>query len=197
MADPTNCRRASTPFPFAQLRRLTRADAAFESACARWLAVRGQGTSLATLVQGPVDVTLVGIVGVASPTPTLPATRVIAPAARARRPSSGEAPAIDPDAHTVPSGRERHIDPFDPFDHFDHFDHFDPFDSFAAVAEVRIGGVHVLVVGEGGAIRTLAQRLLGGPVELAAPRPLTTVEHAIFALVIASALEDAGVRGDV
>ncbi|MDX2093273.1 MAG: FliM/FliN family flagellar motor switch protein, partial [Kofleriaceae bacterium] len=46
-------------------------------------------------------------------------------------------------------------------------------------------------------VRALAQRLLGGPIELDAPRSLTAVEHAIWALAIAAAIEDTGIAAEV
>jgi hypothetical protein len=46
-------------------------------------------------------------------------------------------------------------------------------------------------------VRAIAQHLYGGPAELAAPRPLGIVERSIFALVVATALEDLGVPGEV
>lgn len=70
-------------------------------------------------------------------------------------------------------------------------------DPHAALAELRIGGASIVVAASGIPIRALAQRLLGGPVELAAPRPLSPAEHAIWVLVVAAALEDAGVAGEV
>lgn len=70
-------------------------------------------------------------------------------------------------------------------------------DPHAAIAEVRIGGLAFLLAGSSRAVRVLAQRLLGGPAELAAPRPLTTAEHAIWALALATAIEDIGVDAEV
>jgi flagellar motor switch/type III secretory pathway protein FliN len=66
------------------------------------------------------------------------------------------------------------------------------FDPYPAVAMVRAGNVRVPVLASGAAIRGLAQRLLGGPEELGAPRPLGAVEHAVWALALATALEEAG-----
>jgi flagellar motor switch/type III secretory pathway protein FliN len=71
------------------------------------------------------------------------------------------------------------------------------FDPFAARCEVRVGGAAIEVRGSSLAIRAIAQRLLGGPPELAAARPLGVVEKSIFALVVATALEDLGVAGQV
>lgn len=70
-------------------------------------------------------------------------------------------------------------------------------DPHAAIAEVRIGGAAFVLAGSSQAVRTLAQRLLGGPPELAAPRPLTAAEHAIWALALATAIEDAGLAAEV
>ncbi|MBS1121060.1 MAG: type secretion system protein [Deltaproteobacteria bacterium] len=72
-----------------------------------------------------------------------------------------------------------------------------PFDPHAAVAEVRTGGLSILLAASARAVRRLAQRLLGGPAELEAPRPLTTAEHAIWALAIAAAIEDLGSTAEV
>jgi hypothetical protein len=72
------------------------------------------------------------------------------------------------------------------------------FDPFAVRCVVRVrGGAAVEVSGSSGAVRALAQRLLGGPTELAAARPLTVVERSIWSLVVATALEDLGVAGEV
>ncbi|HEU0032893.1 MAG TPA: FliM/FliN family flagellar motor switch protein [Kofleriaceae bacterium] len=128
-----------SPYPFERLRRLSRREAAFESAVARHLAAATtvpNATKLADLVRGPVHARLVGT------------TRL------ARDPS-------------------------------------------AALAEVRRDGLAIAVTGAPLAVRQLAQRLLGGPDELAAPRPLTAIEHAIWALVVAAALEDLGIAGEV
>ena len=71
------------------------------------------------------------------------------------------------------------------------------FDPYAAFAEVRLGGLAITVAGSGQAVRTFAQRLLGGPDELAAPRSPTTAEQAIWSLVLAAALLDAGITAEV
>jgi flagellar motor switch/type III secretory pathway protein FliN len=71
------------------------------------------------------------------------------------------------------------------------------FDPFAARCEVRVGAAAIDVHGSSLAVRALVQRLLGGPAELAAPRPLGVVERSIFALLVATALEDLGVPGQV
>lgn len=71
------------------------------------------------------------------------------------------------------------------------------FDPHAARAEVRIGGVSIELLAASRPVRALAQRLLGGPAELDAPRPLTSVEHAMWALAIAAAIEDTGIPAEV
>ncbi len=71
------------------------------------------------------------------------------------------------------------------------------FDPYAARCALRIAGEDFTVAISGGAIRAIAQRLLGGPNELDAARPSTPAEHAIAALVAAAALEDLGIAGDV
>jgi flagellar motor switch/type III secretory pathway protein FliN len=70
-------------------------------------------------------------------------------------------------------------------------------DPYAAVAVVRVGGAAIEVHGANAVVRRIAQRLLGGPEELAAPRPPTTIEAATWALVVGAALEDLGVAGEV
>jgi hypothetical protein len=70
-------------------------------------------------------------------------------------------------------------------------------DPHAALAEVRYGGLPVTVAASSRPVRALAQRLLGGPAELDAPRPLTVVEHAIWALAVAAALADLGIAAEV
>jgi hypothetical protein len=70
-------------------------------------------------------------------------------------------------------------------------------DPHAARAVIRAGGATIEAIGASAAVRWLAQRLLGGPPELPAPRPLGSAEHAIWALVVAAALEDLGVGGEV
>jgi hypothetical protein len=75
------------------------------------------------------------------------------------------------------------------------------FDPFAARCEVRVGSAAsralIEVRGASLAVRAIAQRVLGGPAELAAPRPLGVVEKSLWALVVATALEDLGVAGEV
>lgn len=71
------------------------------------------------------------------------------------------------------------------------------FDPFAALAEVRVHG-HSFFVGASSAFaRELAQKRLYGPEELEAPRPLTHVEHAVFAGLVTAAIVDAKIAGEV
>lgn len=70
-------------------------------------------------------------------------------------------------------------------------------DPHAAYAELRHGGVAIALEASSRPVRAVAQRLLGGPAELDAPRPLTIGEHAIWALVVAAALADLGIAGEV
>ncbi|HEY4238693.1 MAG TPA: FliM/FliN family flagellar motor switch protein [Kofleriaceae bacterium] len=69
-------------------------------------------------------------------------------------------------------------------------------DPHAAVSVVKLGADRFSVFGASILARKLAQRVLGGPSELAAPRPLTVAEHAIFAAFVAALLEDAGLPGE-
>lgn len=70
-------------------------------------------------------------------------------------------------------------------------------DPHAALAEVRHAGARFVIAGSSRPVRALAQRLLGGAAELDAPRPLTVVEQAIWALAVSAALVDLGVPGEV
>ncbi|MBA2541646.1 MAG: hypothetical protein H0V17_18525, partial [Deltaproteobacteria bacterium] len=70
------------------------------------------------------------------------------------------------------------------------------FDPNAVHAELRFGS-HAIAVAASGAIRVITQRLLGGPDEIAAPRPPTAAEHAIWALLLAAAVADARIAADV
>ncbi|MGE0868093.1 MAG: FliM/FliN family flagellar motor switch protein [Kofleriaceae bacterium] len=70
-------------------------------------------------------------------------------------------------------------------------------DPYAAFAELRASGQSVIIAGSAAAVRALAQSVLGGPEELAAPRPLGHTEKAIWALAVAAAVEDTGIRGEV
>jgi flagellar motor switch/type III secretory pathway protein FliN len=70
-------------------------------------------------------------------------------------------------------------------------------DPHAARCELRRGGETIDVIGGGALVRAVAQRVLGGPSELPAPRPLRVIEQAVWALVVAAAVEDLGVAGEV
>lgn len=70
-------------------------------------------------------------------------------------------------------------------------------DPHAARCALRVGGISLEVAGASAGVRAIAQRLLGGPAELAAPRPLGVVERALWALVVATAVEDLGIDGQV
>ncbi len=70
-------------------------------------------------------------------------------------------------------------------------------DPHAAIAELWHGGVSITLAASSRPVRALAQRLLGGPAELEAPRPLTVAEHAIWALAVAAALTDLDIAAEV
>lgn len=125
-----------SPFPFAQLPRLTRDEAVVQSAIARHLAARPVGDRLRQLL------------GAGS---------------------------------TVRFG-SRELVTFDP----------DP-----VLIEVRTGALSIVVAASCAGIRPITQRLFGGPAELAAPRPPTAADHAALALVVATALTDAGLTAEV
>jgi flagellar motor switch/type III secretory pathway protein FliN len=141
-------------YPFARVPRVSRERARIESVVARWLAARGQGKRLATLVGGPVR------------------------------------------ARVVPGDFDPHGTAFDP-----HNAAFDrpgaAFDPYAATCIVKAHGASIECRGSSLAVRRIAQRLLGGPDELPAPRPLSVAEESIWSLVVATALEDLGVEGVV
>jgi hypothetical protein len=70
-------------------------------------------------------------------------------------------------------------------------------DPHAARCELRIAGASLELCASSAGVRRIAQRLLGGPTEAIAPRPLDAVEHAVWALVSAAALDDLAVAGEV
>ncbi len=72
-----------------------------------------------------------------------------------------------------------------------------PADVHAALAEVRIRGGAFVIAAASAPIRQLAGRLLGGLPELPAARPLAPTEHAIWALLVAAAIEDARLDAEV
>ena len=134
----------ASPYPFERLPRLTRAEAATQSALAGWLAARPSKGGLGTLAGGPVKV----VIGQRSDA-ALAGTRSAT------------------------------------------------FDPFAARCELRVAGASIDVLGSSRALRRLAQRLLGGPAEVDAPRPLTGVEQSLWALVVATAVGDLAITGEV
>lgn len=129
------------PYPFDRLPRLTRAEAAIESAFAAHLAARPVRAALAALAGGKVEVTAV----------------------RASR-EGAVAAAIDP---------------------------------HAASCALRIAGTVIEVRGSSRGVRRLAQKLLGGPAELDAPRPLTLVEQQLWAHVVATAIDDLAIAAEI
>ena len=72
-----------------------------------------------------------------------------------------------------------------------------PLPADAASCELRIAGRVLDVRGSNHGVRRLAQRLLGGPAELDAPRPLTVVEERLWAHVVSLAIDDLGIAGEV
>ncbi|HTR52530.1 MAG TPA: hypothetical protein VMJ10_17570, partial [Kofleriaceae bacterium] len=70
-------------------------------------------------------------------------------------------------------------------------------DPAAAWCELRVGGESIAVAGSAALVRALARARLGGPAELAAPRPLGVVERALWALAVAEAIEAHGIAGEV
>jgi flagellar motor switch/type III secretory pathway protein FliN len=70
-------------------------------------------------------------------------------------------------------------------------------DRYAASCELRLAGQSIEVRGASAFVRAFAQRTLGGPEELAAPRPLNDVEQALWVLLVAAAVEDLGIDGQV
>jgi hypothetical protein len=125
------------PYPFDRLPRVTRAEAAIESAFASWLGARRSRGGLAALAGGPVEVSAI---------------------------------------RATPWGT---------------------FDPHAAVCELRTGGSVIEVLGSSRGVRRLAQKLLGGPAELDAPRPLTLVEQRLWAHVVATAVDDLAIAAEV
>jgi hypothetical protein len=75
--------------------------------------------------------------------------------------------------------------------------HAPAIDAHAACCELRIAGESIELYASGDAVRALAQRELGGPAELAAPRPLGAVEHAMWALAVARVLDELAIAGEV
>jgi hypothetical protein len=63
-------------------------------------------------------------------------------------------------------------------------------DPTAGVVRLRFAGAKAYVVVGGMQARALAQRILGGPDELPAPRPLTPAERAVLAVVVAQIVDE-------
>jgi flagellar motor switch/type III secretory pathway protein FliN len=63
-----------------------------------------------------------------------------------------------------------------------------PLDSSAAMVWIEREGARALVALPGEVVRQLARRLLASPPDLAAPRPLTSAEQAVAAMLVATAL---------
>ena len=70
-------------------------------------------------------------------------------------------------------------------------------DPHAPSCELRVRGESIAVYGTAQAARALAQHELGGPAELAAPRPLGVVEHALWAVAVARVVKRLGIAGEV
>jgi flagellar motor switch/type III secretory pathway protein FliN len=157
-------------YPFSRLRTLTRREAQIESALAQWIAARSRGERLGKLLAARAKDR-----GVARGGDRSGARGGDRSGARGGDRSGGAATHVRVEV-VAPSAS---------------------FDPFAACAEVRIGGASIEVRGASLAVRAIAQRLLGGPEELEAPRPLTIVERSIWSLVVATALEDLGAPGEV
>jgi hypothetical protein len=66
-----------------------------------------------------------------------------------------------------------------------------------ACCELSMAGEVLEVHGAGALVRDLAQRWLGGPQELDAPRPLGVVEHALWAHAVAAATRELAIQGAV
>ncbi|HEY1555054.1 MAG TPA: FliM/FliN family flagellar motor switch protein [Kofleriaceae bacterium] len=66
-------------------------------------------------------------------------------------------------------------------------------DPHGAACELRSAGEVIVVHGSAALVRAYAQHVLGGPAELAAPRPLGVVERALWA----QAVSELGLGGDV
>jgi flagellar motor switch/type III secretory pathway protein FliN len=70
-------------------------------------------------------------------------------------------------------------------------------DPAGACCELAIGGEVIEIHGTGALVRVLAERWLGGPPELPAPRPLGVVEHALWAHAVAIAARELAITGEV
>lgn len=70
-------------------------------------------------------------------------------------------------------------------------------DPHAARCTIRVGGIAIEARASSSGIKRIAQTLLGGPDELAAPRPLTFAESAIWSSLVETVLEDLGTAAQV
>lgn len=174
-----------SPYPWSALPRVSRAEAAAITGVAQWIAARPLGGKVRELVGCDVAVRVVGTR--AAPVGTSD-VHVNVTRARARaRDDEHDAARDSHGAHDSHGARDSH----------GAHDARGAFDPHAAVADVRIDGAAFVLAASSRSIRALAQRVLGGPAELDAPRPLTVTEHAIWALAIAAAIDDAGIAAEV
>ena len=156
-----------SPFPFDRLRRLRRSDAAIETTLAHWLAAKPRSSAKLAALFGGAPE--IAVLGVR------------------QREELGRSPTlVGPETVVgVRKSREREKPPQIAFDRH------------AALAELRVAGISILVTASLAPIRALAQRLVGGATELDAPRPPTSIDHAIWALVVAAAITDFGLAAEV
>lgn len=70
-------------------------------------------------------------------------------------------------------------------------------DPHAARCTIRVGGASLEARASSTGIKRIAQKLLGGPDELPAPRPLTFAESAIWSSIVSTVLDDLGVTAEV
>ncbi|MBV8759759.1 MAG: FliM/FliN family flagellar motor switch protein [Deltaproteobacteria bacterium] len=155
-------------YPFDRLPALTRAQAALESALAQHVAARPRGHRLTALAG---SIASGGSLAPASGASASAAVRVTA----IRAVGAVDATVVER-ARRGPSA---------------------PLPADAACCELRIAGRVLDVRGSNRGVRALAQRLLGGPPELDAPRPLTIVEERVWAHVVSLAVDDLGIAGEV
>ena len=157
-----------SPFPFDRLRRVRRRDAAIETALAHWLVARPRPTAkLRALFGGDPEIAIAGV-------------RLADELARSPT-HVGKDTVVGVRKRERDRERAAHV----------------VFDRHAALAELRVAGVSILLTASLAPIRALAQRLVGGATELDAPRPPSSVDHAIWALVVAAAIADFGLHAEV
>ncbi len=161
-----------SPFPFDRLRRLRRSDAAIETTLAHWLAARPSSSAkLAALFGGAPQIAILGV---------------------RQREELGRSPTLVGPETVVGVRKSREREKPDRLS-----GSLVAFDRHAALAELRVAGISILVTASLAPIRALAQRLVGGATELDAPRPPTSIDHAIWALVVAAAITDFGLAAEV